>query len=226
MGRGLVEPLDDLRPTNPGDHPAALDWLSAEFVRAKYDLRALLRTIVLSSAYRRGGGLENASPHQRYFARASARPLPPEVWLDAIGDVTGVSAEFPSAPAGARAVSLVSPRSAELDVLGRCDSGECAAATSDSAAGLAQGLHLVNGPLLNARITDPGGRLAKLLAAGQDNDAIVREFYAHAYGRAPRPSETEYWQKQLASADDAERRQKLEDFVWAILSSREFTTSH
>lgn len=228
FGRGLVEPLDDLRATNPGLAPNLHAQLAERFANSNYDLRALLRVMLLSAAYRRGEGLGLDPDRQRFFAQATARPLTAEVWLDAIGDVTGVPEKFAGAREGIRAVELVNARlpSPALDALGRCQRAEDCASGENSAGGLWQQLTLFNSELLNKRLADPAGHLAQALAAKKSNAEIVSEFYWRAYSRPPRAAEAQHWEKQLATEDAAQRQAKLEDFVWALLMSREFQTNH
>jgi hypothetical protein len=228
FGRGLVEPLDDLRDTNPGIAPSMHAQLAERFVELKYDLRAMLRTLLMSEAYRRGEGLGLHADRQNFFAQATARPLTAEVWLDAIGDVTGVPEKFAGASAGTRAIELVNTRvpSPALDALGRCQRAEDCASAENASGGIWQQLTLLNSELLNKRIADPQGHLAVAIAAGKTNGEFVAEFYWRAFSRPPREDEAQYWDKQLTADSAAQRQAKLEDFVWALLMSREFQTNH
>ncbi|MCH8829495.1 MAG: DUF1553 domain-containing protein [Planctomycetes bacterium] len=239
MGRGLVEPVDDLRATNPATHPELLKRLAADFIENGYSLRHTLRRIARSSTYRRSrrpvagrkvagrktGGVGNAADN-RYYSRAIRRRLQAEVLADAIADVTGVSEKYGNQPAGTRAVTLFDPRipSVSLDILGRCDrSGSCETGSA-ATGGLSQKLHLMNGALINRKITDPKGRLPRLIAAGRSDAEIVNELYRRALCRGPTTPEWTVINRQLAKAKDkTERRQILEDFLWSLLSSREFT---
>jgi len=224
MGRGLVEPADDLRATNPATHPALLAQLAEDFVAHGYDMRHTLRQIALSAAYRRGGeGLpREVDP---FYSRSTARPLPAEVLADAITDVLGIAERYGDHPVGTRAVSLFDSNieSETLDVLGRCSREDSCEGTSETG-GLARMLHLLNGPLLNRRIADSDGRLAKLIAAGETSSEIVEEFYALALCRPPREEERAYWNAQIEGAES--KREVLEDFVWSLLTSREFVSCH
>jgi len=230
MGRGLVEPTDDLRDTNPASHPALLSELAADFVSHGYSLRHTLRRIARSAAYQRSASqLPENSADDRYYSHALARPLPPEVLLDAISDVTGVAEPYADQPLGTRAVELFDGRinSASLDVLGRCsreESCESGAATTD---GLTRMLHLYNGPLLNRPIAHPTGRLSQLVAAGQPTQDIVEQFYLRALGRSPTVAEAAYWHSQFDVLDEPrERHERLEDFLWGLLTCQEFVTNH
>jgi hypothetical protein len=231
MGRGLIEPTDDLRQTNPATHPALLARLAEDFVAHDCDLRHTLRTIALSAAYQRSSTASEANrADESFYSHALEKPLSAEVLTDAIGDVTGVREKFGDFPLGSRAVALfdsATPSDA-LDVLGRCSRVDtCETPIAGAAAGgLTTRLHLINGPLLNAKIASPGGRLHKAIEAGKSNDEIVEQFYLLALGRLPREAETEYWRTQLNSDDARERMRGLEDFAWSLLSCREFTRNH
>lgn len=229
MGRGLVEPVDDLRETNPPTHPQLLDRLAADFVAHNYRIRHTLRLIALSQTYGRssravaGNGVDD-----RFYSHAYHRPLEPEVLADAIADVTGVANTFPGQPAGTRAVAIVDPLTPApaLDVLGRCTRlNDCAASGSDLSQLPAQ-LHLLNGELINHKLTDDAGRLRQLLAAGHSNEQLIEEFYVRALSRPPTSGERAAWCDRLASEDADERRQRLEDFVWSLLNSRQFRENH
>ena len=230
MGRGLVEPTDDLRATNPATHPALLDQLAEDFTEHNYDLRHTLRRIARSATYGRSArALPETIADDRYYSHALTRPLQPEVLADAISDITGIADQYGDQPLGTRAVALFDSNasSESLDILGRCSRAESCETGEEATGGLTRKLHLFNGPLINRRISDPHGRLAKLIAAGQTPDAIVDEFYRRALCRHPLRREKEYWSKHLAVANDPEPQQEvLEDFVWSLLTCREFVTNH
>jgi hypothetical protein len=230
MGRGLVEPTDDLRATNPPTHPELFDRLASDFVEHDYSLRHAIRLICTSAAYARSsvGTPENAVD-DRFYAHAVERPLDAEVLADAIGDVTGVYDEYADHSAGTRAITLVdtSVGAETLDVLGRCERTASCDSAPAGVRGIAARLHLVNGPLLNERLVADEGRLRQLILAGQPDDEIIREFYLRAFGRPPAQHELAYWLEQAdGAADDVSRRERLEDFVWSLLNSREFMTNH
>jgi len=230
MGRGLVEPVDDFRATNPATHPALLERLASDFVAHGFDLRHTLKTIALSAAYARSS---KATPSNAgadgYYAHAIKKPLEPAVLADAISDVTGVPGRYGGQPIGTRAVQLpdASIRSDALDILGRCArEGSCEGAPAPTGA-LARKLHLFNGDLLNERISDRDGRLQTMLGKGADPTTIVRAHYRVALGREPSPEEAAFWRERVAGATSGDaRRAVLEDFVWGLLSCREFQTNH
>lgn len=227
MGRGLVEPADDFRATNPATHPKLLNLLADDFVQHGYNLRRTLQLIANSRTYGRSA---NATPQNkdddRFYSHAIRRPLEPEVLADAIADVLGVSEIYGQDPDGTRAIALINPKtpSRTLDVLGRCGRDESCESGAEPVGGLPQKLHMLNGPLLNARIAVESSRLRTLLAAKKPPIEIVSEFYLVALNRTPTEQETRHWQTALEDAED--KPAFLEDFVWGLLNSDEFSTNH
>lgn len=230
MGRGLVEPADDLRATNPATHPKLLRWLADDFTEHGFDLRHTLRLIAASDAYARSShSMSGNESDTQYYSHRIGQPLEPEVLADAISDVLEIPELYGANPQGTRAVTLVNPqtKSQTLDVFGRCSRVEsCEKPVSvNSAGGLTLKLHLLNGPVLNRRIASRKGRLSRLLAAGQTDDVIVEEFYRAAFSRPATEGEAEFWSRQL-NGSNSERRKLLEDFVWSLLACSEFVTNH
>lgn len=230
MGRGLVEPADDLRDTNPATHPELLNRLADDFERNGYDLRRTLRLIATSAAYARSeapaAGKTGGFDDDRYYSRAVAKKMESHVLVDAVCDVTGVAEKFGGEPLGKRAVNLFDGNtpSAALDVLGRCDrSGSCESGGT-TGGGLTAKLHWINGEFLNGKIGRKDGRLNRLIAAGRSNEQIVEEFYLRALGRKPAEKEHTFWKKQFGVAAGEKRRELLQDFVWSLLSCSEFQT--
>lgn len=229
FGRGLVEPVDDLRDTNPASHPELLDQLANDFIAHRFSLKHMLKQMALSETYSASRDMVPGNEQDdRFYSRAFPRPLLPEVLFDAIADVTDVHSHIPGPPATSRAVMLIDPLTPfpAVDVLGRCnradDCGEVIANTTT----LTAQLHLLNGDLLNSRITHPDGRLHRLLAAGRSDRDIITEFYRAAWAVPPSDVQLARWLKQLQSEDAQEHRHRLEDFVWSLLSSHEFQTNH
>jgi hypothetical protein len=223
LGRGLVEPVDDLRPTNPASHPELLDALAADFTAHGHDLRRLIRLVVTSRTWQlasRGGSTDPAAG--RLFARALLKDLPAPVFADAVAQVTGVPDHFAGYPAGTRAVQLVSPAtpSTALDVLGRCDRKRSCDASSGTGGGLAQALHLINGSTINDKL---GRGLAAELPA-LANRELVETLYLRAFSRFPTAAEIAAWDPALPSGDG--RAEAVADLLWTVLNSREFAVNH
>ena len=224
MGRGLVEPVDDLRDTNPPTNPALIDALAADFRASGHDLKKLIRRITTSHVYglssiptgRNVGDTRNYSRHYRRRPRA-------EVLLDAVSDVTGVPERFDAVPPGSRAVEAWTVRfdSKFLDSFGRPDPNQDPPCERTAETTVVQALHLMNAPGLNAKITADAGRAAKL-AAGKGSAAdIVDELYLAVYGRFPTADESAACVARFAKPK-ADRRAATEDLMWALVNSPEF----
>jgi hypothetical protein len=230
MGRGLIEPVDDLSDTNPGTHPELLRKLADDFVQNGCSIRHTLRRIATSAAYERAATkLPANQADDRWYSHALQRPLEAEVLMDAICDVTGVPETFGDLPGGTRAVALVHPGvpAPSLDILGRCDRRDSCDGDESRGGGLSAKLHLLNGPLINAKITAARGQLRRMMDDRASNEDIVNAFYLRALGRKPREEEASRWKKSLSTAaGGAARREALEDFVWSLLNCREFRTNH
>ena len=230
MGRGLVEPVDDFRSTNPATHPELLTELADDFVTHGYDLRRTLKRIALSEAYARSSNalLENKTD-DRFYSHALQKPLEPEVLADAISDVLGIPDIYGDEPEGTRAVSLFNPNteSEALDILGRCGRETSCESATEVTDGLQRKLHLFNGDLLNARIGVPDSRLDKLMSAGKSPMEILNEFYLAALSRHPTEAEQQFWEQHIdVSASANSQRAVLEDMVWSLLTCNEFVTNH
>lgn len=230
MGRGLVEPVDDFRSTNPATHPELLTSLTDDFVKHGYDMKQTLRRIVLSEVYARSShALPQNKSDDRFYSHAVKKTLSPEVLADAISDVIGIPDSYGNEPLGTRAVSLFNPntKSDSLDVLGRC-SRETSCENSDEAIdGLQRKLHLFNGDLLNARIGVQNSRLDKLISENKSPKEIVHEFYISALSRYPTDSDIAFWQQHIDFSKSASSQNTiLEDLVWSLLTCNEFVTNH
>lgn len=227
MGRGLIEPTDDLRATNPATHPELLNRLAADFAEHGFRLHHTIRLIITSAAYARGSETVPANQYDdRFYSHAIVKPLAAEVLADAIADVTGKANVYGGQPIGTRAISLYDPRteSPTLDILGRCSREASCETASVGGGGLSAKLHMINGPLLNEKIAAPDGRLHRLLRAGATTGEILEEFYLAALGRLPGNDETAYWAGEIGN-EATLRTDKLEDFLWSLLNGRDFTTN-
>ncbi|MEM7233638.1 MAG: DUF1553 domain-containing protein, partial [Planctomycetota bacterium] len=226
MGRGLVEPTDDFRATNPATHPELLDLLARDFEKNGYRLRPTIRSIVTSASYSRTYRASEANRDDgRFYSHALARPLEAEVLADALSDALGVAELYGDEALGTRALALLDPAtpSRSLDVLGRCSRESSCEADPVPAGGLAQKLHLLNGGLLNARIRADGGRLDKLLRSKTTNESIVEELYLATLSRFPSEKEREHWRRALRELDSKEDRNAFfEDLAWGLLTCNEF----
>ncbi len=228
MGRGLIDPVDDTRATNPASDPELLTALTEDFVKGEFQLRRTIRAICDSAAYQRSSvPLAHDPAGEQFFAHALRRPLSAEVLADAITDVTGVGDHE---DVSLRTISLIEPGSAAetLRVLGRCDfTAGCLPETSTRPMGIATRLELINGSLLNARIESSNGIVRRLIEQQLDDEDIVRTLYLLALSRKPTTDELRDWCHELGMAgDSSDRRQRIEDFVWSLLNCQDFITNH
>lgn len=222
LGRGLVEPVDDLRPTNPPANPALLDELAANFLEHQFDLRWLVRAIAESRTYQLTSLATPANRRdEQLFSHAILKPLPAQVLADAVAQVTGVPDQFPGYPSGTRAVQLIGAQTTShaLDVLGRCTRERRCETAGRTGGGLAQALHLINGSTINDKLR---AGVAKLLQARENSGgAIIDELYLRALSRPATAADRAEWEPLLATDADA-----VEDLLWALLNSREFSFNH
>lgn len=237
FGRGIVDPVDDFRSTNPPTHPELLNELAAYFRRSNHDLRALIRTIVTSRTYQLSSHArpDNAADRTNY-SHFPPRALDAEVLLDAISDVTGVPEVFtvgvpddrtPTkfAPVGTRAITLRQPEtfySRFLELYGRPN--RLTIPERSGKANLGQALHMAAGTVYNEKLASDAGRLQQLIKAGKSDTDIVDEFYLAALARLPEPHESAGIVKLVAARSN--RAEALRDFVWALICSREFAENH
>ena len=233
FGRGIVDPPDDIRDTNPATHPKLLAALAEDFRNHGYDLKRLMRLIVESRTYQLSG-TPNASNHEDALNYSWSRPrvVEAEIQLDAISAATGTPEVFKTeddsvrAPAGTRAVQLVYPASwsDRFLELGGCPTRETLPERNENPQ-LTQGLHLLAGATFNAKLDAPGGRLDTLLKRNASDHEIVEELYLAALTREPTKDESRAIEQRLDS-QAAHRREALEDLLWALLGSREFSYNH
>ncbi|MBY0527604.1 MAG: DUF1553 domain-containing protein [Gemmataceae bacterium] len=224
MGRGLVEPVDDLRATNPPSNGPLLDALAVDFRKQGHDLKKLIRTIMTSHVYglsslpkdRNSADLRNYSRHYRQRLRG-------EVLLDAVSDITDVPETFTAMPPRARAMSLwtVRTQSVFLDSFGRPDPNQDPPCERSSDSTVVQVLHLMNSPNLHRKVTADGSRVATLAASGKSPREIVDELYALVYSRLPSDDERAACLK-IFDEKGTTRRQATEDLLWALINTPEF----
>lgn len=224
MGRGIVDPVDDLRATNPPSNPALLDALAKDFRANKCDLKRLIRTICTSHAYqlstapndRNASDLRNYSRHYRQRLRA-------EVLLDMVSDITGVPEKFEAMPLGSRAIEVWTARSQSvfLDSFGRPDPNQDPPCERTTDTTVVQALHLMNSPNLYRKVTADDGRCATLANSKKSVAEIVEELYMLAYCRYPTDTERANAVKRF-DKKGATRRTAAEDLMWALINTPEF----
>ncbi|MBL8234645.1 MAG: DUF1553 domain-containing protein, partial [Bryobacterales bacterium] len=236
FARGIVDPVDDFRSTNPPAHPELLAALAKDFSGNGYRLRHLMRTITRSRTYQLSYHPNDTNRQDALnYSRSMARSLDAEVLLDAVSDVTGIPETFATAvaggssvgqaPQGTRAVQLRDPDtfySRFLELYGRANRG--AVPERNARPNLSQALHILAGSSYIDRLGAPGGRLERMLSSGATDAKIVEEFYLAALTRLPEPEESREMLDLIAKRGD--RNAALREFVWALLSSREFAENH
>ena len=229
MGRGLVEPIDDMRVTNPPTHPELLDELSQYFIENGFRLKPLIREICLSETWFRGSSVGVDSVDTLFWSSRPPARLSPEVLLDCLGDVTGVPEEIPGqSDASVRIIHLarLSAPMPSLEALGRCpEKGSCAGGDVVSTDSLPLALHLINGALLNRRLTPESPLIKPLIAVSDDHSKVIEELYLRVLSRPAQPAELDVWIKELDAALSADRMEStIIDIAWALLTSDEFLT--
>jgi hypothetical protein len=238
FGRGLVDPVDDFRSTNPPTHAELLDKLAQDFRDHSYNLRYLMRLIVTSRTYQLSSipNATNGDDHINY-SHAIPRELDAEVLLDAISSVVGVPEVFSTAvsgasadksgqaPLGTRAINLHQPDvyfSRFLDIYGRPN--RLTVPERNAKANLGQALDMLAGSTYNEKLMATGSRLSRLVESATSEEKIIAEFYLAALGRYPAREETADLMKLIEQRGS--REEGLKDLVWALISSREFAENH
>lgn len=236
MGRGLIDPVDDIRATNPASHPELLDSLADEFIESDFRFRQIIRLICNSDAYGRASATVSGNEHDSvYYSHFLPRGLEAEVIANAIADVTGIEIHYGDQNAS-DAILLTDNRMASetLDVLGRCDRAEACETPGQNAGSLAQVLHFLNGGLLNDRIEAADGRLNTLLQSGRDDADVIRLIYKASLSRLPTDRERVFWDSEIAKnkdpkgdwRDSQSRQEFFTDVFWGLLTSETFLTNH
>jgi hypothetical protein len=238
VGRGVVEPVDDLRDTNPPTNPALLDDLARNFQESGYDLRALIRTICQSETYQRTSTpIAGNEGDEQFYSHAPLKPLTAHQMADAIAQILQVPNGYGMNQAkDKRAIEISDPNVNDylLDILGRCDrSGGCEVGAMARPVSLKLALHLIIGDTINHKFLRGDSLVSQMAAAAREAEpadaakvraAQMESIYLRVYCRPPTDAETQFWTETLAEYDDP--AEGLEDMVWAVLNSREFTFNH
>ncbi len=234
MGRGIVDPIDDFRATNPASHPALLDALTKEFVQSGFNLRHVIRLIMNSRAYQTASAPNDTNADdETNYSRATVRRLTAEQMFDTLHQVAGVTPEFANFPAGTRAAELPGARlqgrrgrrsqlSPDLfmSIFGkppRLTVCECERSAETT---MGQAFQMISGPSVNELLTQSSNRLGPLLDSVKSNRDLVEELYWTVLTRPPTPTELS---KSVAHLDAAkDRRTGAEDVLWSLVNAKEF----
>lgn len=226
LGVGLVEPVDDLRASNPPSNPELWKYLNREFVEHRFDVRHLMKLILNSRTYQLSSATVAANESdRRFFSHYNARRLPAEVLLDAISQATGVPEVFTGYPLGMRAIQLPDPRvnSYFLSLFGRSERVTACACERSGDVTLPQLLHLQNGDFLARKIYSADNRFKDLLKQNTDDNRVLDELYLNTLGRLPNDAERAVVQETLKSTT---REELFRDVLWALLNTKEFAFNH
>jgi hypothetical protein len=223
MGRGIIDPVDDIRDSNPPSNPELLDFLASDFVSHGFDFRHLVRTIMNSHTYQLSSEPNSTNAEDtRFFSLGIVQRLPAEVLLDAIAQVTGVPEQFNGLPAGTRAVQLppVKQRHPFLRLFGQPAKETVCECERTNDPTLGQSFALISGGAIDGKLKHGENRIGALLSAGKTDREIVTEFYFASLTRPPGAGELDAAVRYVAGKPD--RRAALEDLLWALLNSKEF----
>ena len=226
FGIGIVEPVDDVRVSNPPSNPALLQYLGEKLSRDGYDIRPLVREICNSRTWQLSTQRNDSNRlDERHFSHGRVRRMRAEVLLDCISQVTGTTDDFRGLPAGSRAIQIADGQTPNyfLSTFGRSTRNTACSCEVKTSPTLSQALHLLNGETTSGKIAE--GRLIERLMQQHDDPLIVvRELYVACLSREPVPAELEKIQKRIEEQSDLQ--QSLTDLFWALLNSNEFVFNH
>lgn len=227
MGKGIVDPVDDFRDSNPAANDELLEALARDFARGGFNFKRLVTTIMKSRTYQLSARPTDSNQDDtKYFSHAVTKLLTAEQLLDAICDLTEVPEKFPGLPAGTRAVQLPDGEVNHpfLKAFGQPARELACECERESDGNLAQALQLINGPTVNEKVRNPNNRLGRLLAAKTSDQEILTELYYAAVSRPPTAEEQAIALGHVAKS--ADKRRAWEDVLWALINTREFLFRH
>jgi hypothetical protein len=227
MGRGIVEPVDDMRVTNPPSNPELLDALAADFSTNGFDVKRLLRTITNSAVYQLSSTpTRDNKIDEVFYTKYFVKRMGAETLLDALGAATGVPEKFPNLPASVRATQLPDPsvQSYFLDTFGRPDRQIACECERSAEPTMAQALHLMNSDFVENKLSSASGRTARLAATDRPIGEVVDELYLVTLSRYPTVKERQ--QAGEIVGKGASKKEGVEDLLWTLLNSREFLFVH
>lgn len=226
FGRGIIEPVDDIRVSNPPSNPELLNELGKKLVEYQFEIRKLVRDICLSETYQRTAERnESNAEDEMNFAHANVRRIPAESLLDCIVQATDGSEKFQGLPLGSRAVQIADGRGTNyfLTTFGRSPRETVCACDAKTDPSLSQALHMLNGSTIHGKIGQ-GGIARKMIAEKKSAQEVIERIYVRCLTRKPTPEEMESLSAIVAKAESPQAG--LEDVFWAVLNSREFVFNH
>lgn len=225
FGRGVVDPVDDVRISNPPSNPELLEVLGRRLADSGFQLKSLVREICNSQTYQRSTRPNDSNRDDlTNFSRGQVRRIRAEAMLDSISRITETEDRFPRLPAGARAAQIADGAVSNyfLSTFGRAPRETVCSCEVDVEPNLSQAFHLLNGDTTNNKIVE-GGVVRRMLDAGRSSAEVIEHLYISCYSR--RPSESEL-SELLAALDQDDPATALEDVFWALLNSKEFIFNH
>jgi hypothetical protein len=227
MGRGIVDPVDDFRDSNPSANDELLDALAKEFTSKNFDVKHLIRTIMNSRTYQLSAMTNDFNKDDnKYFSHAVTRLHTAETLFDALCFVTDVPEKFPGHALGTRAVQLPDGETNHpfLKTFGQPARELACECERESDSNLAQALQLINGPAVNDRLRNPNNRIGKLLGAKKTDQQILDDLFLVSLSRTATPDEAKAMLDHVAKSMD--KRKAWEDVHWALINSKEFLFRH
>ena len=222
FGRGIVEPVDDMRATTPPSVDGLLEALAAAFVESGFDTKHVIRQILNSRTYQLSAvPNETNELDDRFFSRFTPRPMNAHILLDVLNDVTGTQEKYGRYPIGTRTVQLPLPVSSRfLSLFGRSQREFLGNLAPKLEPTLTQALHLINAPYVQKKLRSRDGALTRSLKTHRENRELITELYLRTLSRFP--TEKELATAEAYLAESPKRREGSEDLLWALISSRAF----
>jgi hypothetical protein len=227
MGKGIVDPVDDFRDSNPSANDELLDALAKDFVHNKFDLKHLIRTILNSRTYQLSAQTNEFNKDDaKYFSHANTKLLTAEQLFDAICAVTDRPEKFPGYPLGTRAVQLPDGEVNHpfLKAFGQPARELACECEREGESNLAQALQLINGATVNDRLRDPNNRIGQLMGKKLSDDEMLKSLFMVTLSRPPGADESKAMLAHVTAAMD--KRKAWEDVHWALINSKEFLFRH
>jgi hypothetical protein len=226
-GKGIVDPVDDFRDSNPAANDELLDALAKDFAANHFDAKHLIRVIMNSRTYQLSAqGNELNKDDSKYFSHAVTKLLGAEQLLDALCTVTEVPEKFPGVPSGTRAVQLPDGDNNHpfLKTFGQPARELACECEREGDSNLAQALQLINGPTVNEKLRNPNNHIGRLLAKKASDSEILTELYLSTLSRPPTEADVNVSLAHIGKAKD--KRKAWEDVHWALLNAKEFLFRH